>query len=44
MEDLATLRFSLWLFTILLIGRVVGQLIVVLDAPTVIRLTERLAM
>jgi hypothetical protein len=33
MNDLAALPFALWLFTVLLIGRVVGQLIVVRHAP-----------
>jgi len=33
MNDLATIRFALWLFTVLVCGRVLGQLIVVLRAP-----------
>ena len=33
MNDLPTLSFALWLFTVLLIGRVLGQLIVVVRAP-----------
>jgi hypothetical protein len=33
MDDLPTLPFALWLFTVLLIGRVLGQLLVVMRAP-----------
>ena len=32
-NDPATLRCALWLFTVLLIGRVIGQIVVVLWAP-----------
>jgi len=33
MKDPATLQYALWLFTVLLVGRVAGQLVVVLRAP-----------
>ena len=33
MDDLPTLPFALWLFTVLLIGRVLGQVLVVMRAP-----------
>jgi hypothetical protein len=33
MKDPTTLSYALWLFTVLLIGRVLGQIVVVLWAP-----------
>jgi hypothetical protein len=33
MKDPAALQYALWLFTLLLIGRVLGQIVVVLRAP-----------
>jgi uncharacterized protein len=33
MKDPAALQYALWLFTVLLVGRVLGQIVVVLRAP-----------